>query len=696
VTPDQIWLELTNLSSSSAFWQVLGSDQFELGCSCSHTHEHEINNEKQRQIKADIDTACTNIFETPTKEDLTLIFALLRMQDQIAMGKNFTSKRTLNFAKNHQITFEAEGIKIGGESLEMADAAEFLREKYSLNNTSEKIAAIRQGQESNFSKLQNILDVSWQDFVNEPLMRNSRRLYQNLPSLSTVLLTLGTAQMILRSFDQQQTADEFRDNVGAATEAAAFFVVANGLVENLSHSFILAAPAFGATLAYDKVRKYFGEENEDKEEPAHGIPTPKFNLDSTFGATRNYQKEIEILQKVQGFLEQEELWVGLRKWQTKHQDNQIENNLKTAVAELTIDLTQRAAFGDSILIEKHGQNLSDTLHLLKSLSEVYAKEGTAGELNSLISEFAETFAHSGILLNDPSKNAREAGFCCRAHHRLVGFDERIAESLPHLPSGSQVALAGLVIGGIYAAKQIYEAATGEKEIYSDYVTDFPDHLFNWLQLGQMYQNIGGDASLSQPFRDFFASFNLAENSTHLGIAIAPFVAYSQLGSKMFEGITHRAENLSSYLSNSAGFYFDKVNSWLGRELEVIPETISNPPQDIEMGVQSNVVSHSTINLEVDPEQKPQSASKPKQKRRKKKEENPQITTNESLPDSKVTNSEPQTTVRLSRTRIARSEIDEEFLKFDSSESEGEESKKAQRLKGFGKKSQKVEKTFKSN
>ncbi len=685
MTPDQIWLELTNLSSSSAFWQVLGSDQFELGCSCSHVHEHQINNEKQQQIKADIETACTNIFETPSKEDLTLIFALLRMQDQVAMGKNFTSKRTLDFAKNHQITFEAEGIKIDGESLEMADAAEFLRQKYSLNNTGEKIAAIRQGQENNFSKLQNILDVAWQDFVNEPLMRNSRSLYQNLPSLSTVLLTLGTAQMILRSFDQQQTADEFRDNVGAATEAAAFFVVANGLVENLSHSFILAAPAFGATLAYDKIRKYFGED-EVEEVAATQAPAPKFNLDSSFGATRNYQKEIEILQKTQGFLEQEELWVGLRKWQTKHQDNQIENNLKTAVSELIGDLRQRAAFGDSILIEKHGQNLSDSLHLLKSLSEVYAKEGAAGELNSLISEFAETFAHSGILLNDPSKNAREAGFCCRAHHRLVGFDERIVESLPHLPSGSQVALAGLVIGVIYAAKQIYEATTGEKEIYSDYVTDFPDHLFSWLQLGQMYQNIGGDASLSQPFRDFFASFNLAENSTHLGIAIAPFVAYSQLGSKMFEGIAHRAENLSSYLSSSAGFYFDKVNSWFGRELEVAP--VTNLPQDIEMGVQSNVVSRSTINLEVDPEQKPQSASKPKQKRRKKKEENPQTTTSEPLPDLKVTNSEPQTTVRLSRTRIARSEIDEEFLKFDSSESEGEESKKAQRLKEFGKRTAK--------
>lgn len=590
MTPDQIWLELTNLSSSSAFWQVLGSDQFELGCSCSYTHEHEINNEKQQQIKADIETACTNIFETPTKEDLTLIFALLRMQDQIAMGKNFTSKRTLDFAKNHQITFEAKGIKISDESVEMADAAKFLRQKYSLNNTSEKIAAIRQGQESNFSKLQNILDVSWQDFVNEPLMRNSQSLYQNLPSLSTVLLTLGTAQMILRSFDQQQTADEVRDNVGAATEAAAFFVVANGLVENLSHSFVLAAPAFGATLAYDRIRKSFLRENDAAEEPARRMPEPKCNLDYGFGAARNYQKEIEILQKAQGFLEQEELWVGLQKWQTKHQDNQIENDLKTAIPELIGDLRQRAAFGDSILIEKHGQNLSDTLHLLKSLSEVYAKEGTAGELNSLISEFAETFAHSGILLNDPSKNAREAGFCCRAHHRLVGFDERIAESLPHLPSGSQVALAGLVIGGIYAAKQIYEATTGEKEIYSDYVTDFPDHLFDWLQLGQMYQNIGGDASLSQPFRDFFASFNLAENSTHLGIAIAPFVAYSKLGSKMFEGIAHRAENLSSYLSNSAGFYFDKVSAWFGSRAEnpssLIPTTAPEiEARDIETGLQ---------------------------------------------------------------------------------------------------------------
>lgn len=129
MNPDQIWLELNNLSSNNTFWQVLGSEQLALGCSCHHHHEHKINNVKQKQIKDEITTASNNILETPTKEDLTLIFALFRMQDQIAMGKNFTSKRTLDFAKNYGITFESDGIKIDGESLEMPDAAEFLRKK---------------------------------------------------------------------------------------------------------------------------------------------------------------------------------------------------------------------------------------------------------------------------------------------------------------------------------------------------------------------------------------------------------------------------------------------------------------------------------------------------------------------------------------------------------------------------------------
>ncbi len=590
MTPEQISLELTNLSSSSTFWQVLGSEQFALGCSCHHAHEHEISGEKQKAVKDEIAKAGLDIFEDePSRESRTLIFALLRMQDQISLGKNFTSKRTLDFARTYGISFEADGIKIDGEPLEIGDAAEFLREKYSLNNTAEKIAAIRESHDSTFSKLQNILDVGWQDFVNEPLTRNSQSLYQNLPSLATVALVLGTSQMILRSFNHQETADEIRDNVGASTEMAAFFVVANMLLENFSHSFILAAPAFGATLAYDKIRKCFADEEEEEEEQdqLQSVFRPKMNIDAAFGQ-RNFAKEVEILEQAKTYLDQEELWSGLRKWQLKYSDNQIEDRLKTATSDLIETLQPRRQFADSILIEKHGQNLSDILHLLKSLSEVYAKNNSAGEINKLISDFAETFGHSGILLNDPSKDAREAGFCCRAQHQLVGFGERVSESLPHLPSGSQVALAGLVVGGIYAARQIYQAATGEEEIYSNYVTEFPDHLFSWLQLGQMYQNIGGDASLSQPFRDFFASFNLAENSTHLGIAIAPIAAYSQLGSKMFEGPSHRFANLSAYVEKSGLYYFEKISSLFldrGEQQRIDPGTSPEPLGlgDLELG-----------------------------------------------------------------------------------------------------------------
>ncbi len=588
-------LGLSNISSNPAFWQALGSEQVHVGCACHNVGDYQISGEKQQALKTDIDKALQAIASNPTSEDLTLIYVLLKMQDQIAMGKNFASKRTLEFARAHKITFETDGVKIGDEVIKIDDAAGFLREKYQLNSTQDKISVVRKSQEKTFTKLQRISDVAWEDFVNQPLRFSSQKASQNLPSIATVILFLGTLQLLLRMFNQQKDADNVRDNVGAASEMAAFFVVANLLLENLAHSFVLAAPAFGTTLAYDKIRKYLqksdreelpqSEQNstmqqnilledieaalpaidekidEKSEEnplpkkgkfPAFHNPVTSLFCDTAAVSTNN-AKEKNLLRKVQNYLAKEELWLGLRKWQLAYQDNKIEDDIKFSLNEM---------LADKQLPNQSPQDLCDILHLLKSLAEVYSKNNNAGEINSVINEFVEHFGHDGTLLYSPSFNAREAAFCCRAHYQLVGFNERVSNSLPHLPSGSQVILAGLVVAGIYSAKAIYEATTGEKEVYSNYVTDFPDHLFNWLQLGQMYKNIGGDASLAQPFRDFFASFNLAENSTHLGIALAPFFAYAQNGDKIFTGMHHKSANLAAYLHHSAGYYFDKISSYV--------------------------------------------------------------------------------------------------------------------------------------
>ena len=132
-----------------------------------------------------------------------------------------------------------------------------------------------------------------------------------------------------------------------------------------------------------------------------------------------------------------------------------------------------------------------------------------------------------------------------------------------MPTGQQVLLAATVIGTLYSASAIYKSATGEEEVYSDYVTNFPDHLFEWLHLDQMYQNMGGGAELTESFKDFFAGFNLAENSTHLGIVVAPFVAYAQMGSRMFDGIKHAPANYLAYAADLTNSYVAATKAVVG-------------------------------------------------------------------------------------------------------------------------------------
>ena len=368
--------------------------------------------------------------------------------------------------------------------------------------------------------------------------------------------------MILRAGNNQHLADELRDNIGASTEYAAFFILANGILENLSHSVILAAPGYIATGAYDNIYRALRTQNAP-ENPLNSShqEKPRLNRAIKFYDTETalYDTEITALAKVQQYLEQDDLWKGLRKRQTAYQDNKIETQIKEDFADLIDKLRTQKSFGD-YFIESKSQSLADSLLLLKSYQEVYAKNGTNFQIKDDIDNFIEAFSLQGVFLKEPSESAVGAAFCLKAHHQMVNFDERISTALPHMPSGRQVLLASALIATIYSAKEIYQAVTGQEETATDYVTNFPDHLFSWLQLGQMYENLGGDATISDSFRDFFAKFNFVENSTHLGIVLAPVFAYQQIGSKMFEDHWHQFQNLKSYLGNSADHYYQKLVS----------------------------------------------------------------------------------------------------------------------------------------
>jgi len=557
------------LADNPNFWNYLRNDFVQLGCACHNQGAQIIatdeNKEKLEAAREKISESISGIFESDfvaqrqsAKTALLDVYAMNLMLDQ-ACGENYISKRTKNFCEKFAIKGVMSGVEVAGETFGNFDPRKHLRKRFDLiENSQQRREAIWNLQESVFEKSLKIVDVGFQDFIAEPVSGVAKIAYRHAPSLSTIALTLGTAQMILRAAGNQNSADNLRDNVGAATEMAAFFILANGILENLSHSLILAAPAYVATGVYDRFyRAIKGEQVPQNPVMQTHQEDMQFN---PMGVSRTYNEEISALQKMQEYLSQDPLWEGLRKRQLAHQDNQIELQLKQSCSELILKLQSQKAFGDYCITKEYAQSLSDMSLLLNSYQKIYAKNGEGFSIKSDLENFVEVFSMYGVFLKEPSKEAVAAEFCLRAHHQMVNFDERISASLPHMPSGRQVLLAAVVIATIYSAKEIYSAITGEEETATDYVTNFPDHLFSWLQLGQMYENLGGDATISDFFRDSFASFNLAENSTHLGIAVAPFFAYQQFGSKIFDDVTHQAVNFTTYLQNSADHYFQKISA----------------------------------------------------------------------------------------------------------------------------------------
>lgn len=576
--------ELAVVNSSLAFWQALDGDFSHATCGHDHgqgeAHFHMAGNflTAQEKILDAINVVFGENFNAENhqhRDDLFTLASVQKAQDQLSGGKDFVSQRTLNFNKYFKIADSLGGKKIAGETVAMPSAKEYLVKKFKLNSTRAKANVIMASQDSAFKKAENLIDLGFKDAV-EPLVEISQSVYKAAPSLAVAGLTLGTAQMILRAANEQEAANKLRDNIGASTEAAAFFVLVNGVLENLSHSFILAAPAFVATAGYDAAQKslkkiydYFLPTQTEQVSEVIDVEMGDLNeVDVAFGSFSNPQKTINLLQKAQILINQDQMWLGLRKHQLAYQNNGLEGDLKTGVSQLISALEQNPERINFLLQKTFNQVVRDSFEMLQAYREVYRQQNPASEVENFVSDFCDHFSRDAILLLEPSENAKMAAFCCRSYAGLVSFEERIKESLPHMPTGSQVFLAATVIGALYSASAIYKAATGEEEVYSDYVTNFPDHLFDWLQLDQMYQNMGGGAEATEAFKKFFAGFNLAENSTHLGIAAAPFYAYSKMGSKMFEGLGHNSAN---YLAYAADLTKDYANAAFGAVSDFLPK-----------------------------------------------------------------------------------------------------------------------------
>ena len=585
--------ELEIVNASIHFWRLLDENLSVVSCNHDHggddAHFHMSGNflMAQTSISESINIVFDDEFNPndPHHQDhLLTLAAINKAQDQLSGGNNFVSQRSTTFDHHFKISNSLTGKKVSDKTAIMPNAKNYLIKKFNLNSTRAKANVILENQETALKKAGQLVDLGFKDSV-EPLIEMAGSVYKAAPSLALSGLALGTAQMVLRSCGDQENADKLRDNIGASTEAAAFFVLVNGVLENLSHSFILAAPAFTTVAAYDassqklkSIYDYFSNITPESENPESNNIDEFIDLEISDENSEETEiigsftqedltKSLSLLKKMKSLINEDAMWVGLRKHQLSYQDNHLEEKLKNNLATLITNLKDNPSKINLLLQEEFAETIRDSFEMLNAYCEVYDQKNPASGVRQLSTQFCDHFARDGLLLIETSKEAKMAAFFCRSNWGLVSFEEKIKESLPHMPTGQQVLLAATFIGALYSASEIYKSATGEEETYSDYVINFPDHLFEWLQLDQMYQNMGGDAEFTQAFKDFFAKFNLAENSTHLGIAAAPFVAYAKMGSKMFENITHTPANYMAYAADLTKSYAEEtsklVGSWFG-------------------------------------------------------------------------------------------------------------------------------------
>lgn len=567
-------MEMKNLNLSPSFWKIFDGEFSANSCQCSHHLNYDFVLSGNFKLAQDgIFKSLKELFDKRSQQvklsDILLLLAINKVQDQFSGGKGFLSKRTQDFCKIFKIEITRDGVLFCGASeaklCRIVDFRKFIKDRFELDNSKEKITAIRQAKSSCVESSRQIVDLLFKDYVEDPALRSFKQISNNLPSLSILCLIIGLAQLVMRASQNQDLADETRDSVGAMTEMAAFFVFANVALENLIHSFVLAAPAFIGVFAYHNIITRFyakdtkigvDEENINQVQ----IPNSRINIgevlldDSQINILDQWRQNKKlILEKLVKYVNDEKLWEGLNKTQQSYQDNQIESKIKKDLQELIKDLESFVfsksshCLGDFIkLLEYYEQSLSDMFHILKSFSETF-NESLKPSIDKDLEDFLNLFAHDGLLLNTPSEDAIKCAFALKLNMGLVSIDERITQQLPHMPTGSNILIGGAFIAAVFTIQQIYEISTGQEEIYTRYFTEFPDHLFDWLRLSEVYENVGGDAVIAQHFQEFFTSFNVAENSTHIFIALLPIFAYQEYGAGIFDNLHHGPINNLAYL-----------------------------------------------------------------------------------------------------------------------------------------------------
>lgn len=569
--------ELSSINNSSKFWEAIHDSQIP----GHHHHEHEEKKEfkisgnfqkAQTDIQSIIDSI-TSLENTPSSEQISILLAFSKAADQLACDKYYVSKRSKDFLESFNIQQTISGYKIEQDTINIEDASLYLTTKFSLNNISAKIDVIMQSRDSAIEKARHITNTAWEGIAKSSLS-SIKPIAKYAPSLMTLGLALGTAQLTLRALDHQEDANILRDNIGAATEAATFFVVVNGILDNLSHALVIAAPATLTTAGFEGMRQAINKICYNQPYMSNSVaPAPEIQntqeetivVSESIVRNINQHNIILNLEKIADIFQEDSLWEGLRKFQHVYVDNKIESELKSAITDMITSISNATNNQEIYQILQHNaQNIANIQTILISCQEAYDKKFPGNHVREIVSDFRNLFNIDDILLTEPSHDAENAAFRIKAHFGLVPFNERVQEALPHLPEGEEVLLAAIIIGSIFAGREFYENITGEREEYSDYLINFPEHLFKWLNLEKMYDNLGGGAEFSDAFKDFFTAFNLGENSSHLGIAVAPIFYYLKEGGKMFENMHHTPVNLASYVYESTTHYSQKISQTIDR------------------------------------------------------------------------------------------------------------------------------------
>lgn len=625
--------ELMTTNANHRFWQALDDDTSQAYCCHSHgqgASEQDcrhiaINGNfliAQKKISQAIDVVFSDAFNpnNPThRYNLFMLSALNKAQDQLSGGKDFISRKSHDFNLMFGIIDSIRGRTIHGETRAMPDGRDYLVNQFGLHRTWKKIERIRANGSNLLKQSRDIVNLTWKTCI-DLFIGATKSGYKVCPSFFYTFCIVGAIGLVFRSIGDQKSADSLRNNMGASAELAAFFLVVNGVLENLSHSLILAAPAFIAVAVYDKTYVEFKKIYNFFSHNAESAKNTLVARDSGNEFDRSIDRDIDlgidleaglntnmingsfcrtdaeevgnILKRTQSFLNENEMWAGLRKWQAAYQDNPVESELKDAIQNLIDELHTSPASINALLQQDFNQALNDSHALLTAYADVYQKKNPGSSIHQLLHDFCDTFARDGILLAPPSNNAKIAAFYCRAHFGLIAFETRLQASLPHAPSGEQVVLAMAAIVMLFAGSAIYEKVTGHKEMYTTYATNFPDHIFDWLQLDTLYANLGGGAEIADIFKELFAGFNLFENSTHLGIAIAPLIAYLQMGSRMFEGLHHQPANFLAYLGysliNSVNEMVKTRNAFPDHLPPSSPQSLSAPAVAMD-DVENNIV-----------------------------------------------------------------------------------------------------------